>query len=278
MAPRASSVKHRRVVTTALVPAAARAPEVLTQEELDLNAAAIDTFTKVVGGRDQLIDVLSVAATAPEIDRLVNALLDPRFARTSLRRLCTLAGLTVADLFAAYRKALIARAHIEASHTIAAKLPPIVDDVMTRATPQPIACTVCKATGRRRIGGALVPCAVCGGRGVVASEPDLDRQKLALELGQLTQKGGGGFFIQQTQIANATAATLAAGGGGMLEQLQQVVGELLFHPSPRGESPMTDPPGAPVPPQEEPPREPPPDDDEEEDEPDTPGEEPPVAG
>jgi hypothetical protein len=111
---------------------------------------------------------------------------------------------------------------------------------------------------------------------MVASEPDLDRQKLALELGQLTQKGGG-FFIQQTQIANATAATLAAGGGGMLEQLQQVVGELLFRPSPRGESPMTDPPGAPVPPQEEPPREPPPDDDEEEELPDTPGEEPPVA-
>lgn len=231
MAPRASSAKHGRVVTSTLVPAAARAPAVLSQEELDLNADAIDTFTKAVGGRDQLIDVLSVAATAPEIDRLVNALLDPRFAKTSLRRLCTLAGLTVADLFAAYRKALIAKAHIEASHRIAAKLPPIVDDVMTRATPQPIVCAACQGTGRQRVDGSLVPCQICGRTGIVQSEPALDRQKLALELGQLTEKRGG-LVIQQNQGVLAGSALLAQGAGA-LEQLQQAVGELLFSPARR---------------------------------------------
>jgi len=184
--------------STGLVPAAARAPEILTEGEQHLNAGAIDTFIQLVGGRDALVDVLSVASAAPDVDRVVNYLLDPRYERWSLRRLCNMAGITVADLLAAYRKAMIAKAHVEATHIIAAKLPPVVEDVMTKAI----------------------------------SDPTVERHKLALELGQLTERRSG-LFIQQNQIQNASAASLSQAGGGALEQLQQAVGDLLFNPARR---------------------------------------------
>jgi hypothetical protein len=211
--------------TTALLPAAARAPEPLTVVEATLNEQAIEVFTKAVGGRDQLAEVLSVAGTSPDVEKIALYLLDPRYAHFSLRRLCTLTGITVADLFTAYRKALIARAHITATQIIASRLPPIVEDVMTRAAPQKVICPKCLGTSAAGQG----PCVLCNDTGIIQSEPDLDRQKLALELGQLVEKKGG-ILMQQNTIA---AASLASTNSGALEQLHQAVGDLLYSPSRR---------------------------------------------
>jgi hypothetical protein len=211
--------------TTALLPAAARTPEPLTVVEATLNEQAIEVFTKAVGGRDQLAEVLSVAGTSPDVEKIALYLLDPRYAHFSLRRLCTLTGITVADLKTAYRKALIARAHITATQIIASRLPPIVEDVMTRAAPQKVICPKCLGTSAAGQG----PCVLCNDTGIIQSEPDLDRQKLALELGQLVEKKGG-ILMQQNTIA---AASLASTNSGALEQLHQAVGDLLYSPSRR---------------------------------------------
>jgi hypothetical protein len=238
-----------QAAASSLLPAAARTPEILSERESDLNAEAIDTFTKAVGGRDALVDVLSVASAAPEMSRITSYLIDPRYDRWSLRRICTLAGITVADLFAAYKRALIARAHIEATKIIADKLPPVVEDVMVRAAPADVVCTLCN--GLRELqpvkaGLAPITCPRCKGTGMIRSEPDLDRQKLALDLAHLTPKKGG-FMIQQNQIA-ASASALASPGSGVLEQLQQAVGEMLFSPTRRrAMSPPLDPPIGPTP-------------------------------
>lgn len=210
--------------TTALVPAAARVADVFTEEEQQLSDDAVETFATLVGGRTGLVESLAIGTGAPEIDKLVNLLLDPRYKRYSVRRLCGVVGLTVTDLFTAYRKAALMRAHIQATHTIAAKIPPVVEDVMTRAVPQPIVCDVCKGLGSLE----TKACWKCQGTGQTQSEPDLDRQKLALELGHLIEKKGGGLIVQQNQIA---AGAMVAGGTGVLEQLQQAVGELLFNPT-----------------------------------------------
>lgn len=234
----------------ALVPAAQTAARgsVLTAAERDLNASAINTFVQVVGGRQAFIDVLSVADAAPEAESVVNLLLDPRYAGYSIRRLCFITGITVADLFAAYRKACIARAHIRAAHVIAEKLPPIVEDVMSRATPTRVKCPACQGAGQksRTITGEVrqVTCGLCAGKGWTRSQPDLDRQKLALELGQLTEKKAG-LIVQQNQMA-VSAATLARTGVGSLESLQQAVGELLFSPARRRGGPGDPPPTAPA--------------------------------
>jgi len=185
--------------------------------------------------------VLSVADASAEVGEIVNLLLDPRFRRTSLKRICALSGTTVADLFTSYKKALFARAHIQATHIIAAKLPPVVKDVMMRAAPQDQPCPVCGGTTtivEPGLGRPPSPCPNCGATGIVRTEPDLDRQKLALELGHLIEKRGGPL-LQQTQ--NILAASATPGPAGTLESLQQAVGELLFA-SPRAVMPdATDP-------------------------------------
>jgi hypothetical protein len=212
--------------TTALVPAAARGDAALADVEAVLNSDAIEVFAKAVGGRAQLADTLAVAGTSSEIERITTLLLDLRYRDWSLARLCQVVGITVADLFASYRKALIARAHIESSHIIAGKLPGVVTDVMDKALPAPMLCPMCH--GERTVpasepGQAPIPCRLCAGTGTVLSEPTVERHKLALEVGQLLEKKGG-LLVQQ----NTIAASLSATAPGALEQLQQAVGDLLF--------------------------------------------------
>ena len=227
----------------ALIPAAALAdaPDRYTEEEEDLSAQAVETFTTVVGGRQALIDALAIADTGGQADKVVNALLDPRYNGWSIRRICQLCGITVVELFAAYKKAALVRAHIEATHLIASKLVPVVDDVMTRATPYEIPC-VCQQTPPAPLDPHAPPpppCPVCGGKGLMLNEPDLDRQKLALELGHLTEKRAG-LVVNQTQGV-LTPAALAVPGSGALEQLHQAVGELLFAPGRRRQLPCVAP-------------------------------------
>jgi hypothetical protein len=219
--------------TSALVPAAARGSTVLTETEQELSSQAIDTFTKALGGREALIDALAVANESPDVEKIVNLLLDPRFESFSLRRLCAQAGLTVADLFAAYKKAAIARAHLQAVPLIAQKLIGVVDDVMTRAQPYEIPCTQCGGVGKvtpeptkDQPNPEPQPCEPCRGGGVLLALPDLDRQKLALELGQLVTKGGG--FALQVNQQNLNLPAAGSSAPGALEQLQQAVGDLLF--------------------------------------------------
>ena len=90
---------------------------------------------------------------------------------------------------------------------------------MTRAAPQRQVCPKCLGTSAAGQG----PCPLCQDSGYVQSEPELDRQKLALELGQLIEKKGG-LIVQQNNLA----ATLGGTAPGSLEQLQQAVGDLLF--------------------------------------------------
>lgn len=174
--------------TTALVPAGARG-DVLDDVEAVLNEEAIELFARAVGGRDQLADTLAVAGTGgSEVERITTLLLDPRYSHWGLARLCTTVGITVADLFASYKKALIIRAQIQATVHVADALPAVAKDVMDKAL----------------------------------SDPTVERHKLALELGQLLEKKGG-LIVQQNNLAAVSATT-----PGSLEQLQQAVGDVLF--------------------------------------------------
>lgn len=209
---------------SALVPAAALAGAAPAEwlERASANRA-VETFVKLTGGREALVETLELAGSSPDVQKVLELLADPRYERMSLARICALAGLTVADFFAAFRTARLQRAQIEAIELVAQGLAPVVADVMRRAAPYDVACTACRGTGSVSTGDApSVPCETCHGKGAILEEPDLDRQKLALELAELLKKGGG-LTISQT---NQTVTMGAGAGLGTLERVQQAVSGL----------------------------------------------------
>jgi hypothetical protein len=216
----------------ALVPAV-RPDLSLTDAEADLSSAAVDAFTVAIGGRQALLDALVVASGSPDVDRVTNLLVDPRYGGWTLRRICALAGLTVADLFRAYQKALVVRAHLQATRIVTSQLTAVVDDIMRRAQPHEDTCEACDGTGsftpeptKKVPNPEPKPCFTCRGKGIVSRKPDLDRQKVALELGQLIQRQGG-INIAQNNLT-LPAGTSSPTAPGALEQLQQAVHETLY--------------------------------------------------
>ncbi len=71
------------------------------------------------------------------------------------------------------------------------------------------------------------PCPTCQGIGVLKYQPDLERQKMAIDMAQLLPKGGG---IQIAQInANSGQNSLSGGSGtGALEMLQRLSDRVLY--------------------------------------------------
>lgn len=236
-------MRRKRQVSVALAPAAARgASPVISLEEADLSQQAVAVFERVLGGRDQFAAVLAVADDSPEVAKVNDFLLDPRYQSLGLRKICAMAGLTVADLFAAYRKAVIVQAHLEAAPIIAKKLVGVVDDLMTRAQPHYLPCDTCRGTGRvvppptkDQPAPEPVACTACV-NGQQLHLPDLDRQKLALEIAELIKPRAGVTFNQANVLAPPDRGPSVTGS---LEQLQQAVSEVLFSGRPM---PVTDPP------------------------------------
>lgn len=205
-------------------------PTRLDPGEAQANDQAIEAFVQALGGRAQLLETLSIAPEAPEVETVLSLLLDPRYAAVSLRRLCTMAHLTVADLFAALKKAMIVKAHVAAYQVISAKLLPVVEDVMRRAAPYEVPCGACAGHGKLLdpddLDGDPIGCEACAGQGKLLQLPDLDRQKLALELAQLVQKAAGISISQQ----NVTVPPPDPRAPSTYVDLQHAVRELLSGP------------------------------------------------
>lgn len=215
--------------------------------ESALTARAAEAFIKQLGGRTYCGELLAVAAESAEgreagpLETLSMLLLDPGYDRMSLADLCEQAGLTLRDLFRAHRGATLVRAQILSTERIAAKLPEVVEDVMRRAAPHTTSCGKCKGTGSISPEGpdaAPAPCPACGASGSIAVDPELDRQKLALELGDLLKKGGGISLTQQNLNVNGGGGI--HGGAGSYERYQQALMSALSTPLPPAPSPIVD--------------------------------------
>jgi len=202
-------------------------------EVLDYAARPINEFEKALGGRSELIASLAIDAT-PEIKDLVAMLLDPIYDKRSLGWLASSVNISLTDLLRAYRNSMLAKAQILAAQHIANRLPEIVDDVMKRAMPYEETCTGCDGTGEmqtritaKKPESTTITCTVCGGRKTLRRIPDLDRQRLALELGELIKTPRGGpTLLQQFNLNPAGSA--GSSEPGSLERMQQAVSNILF--------------------------------------------------
>jgi hypothetical protein len=214
----------------------ARQTSILTKEEAAASEAALDALVHVLGGKVQLLDTLAVACDVPEVEALLKLFLDPHHEKISLRMLCSMAGLTVVDLFSAYKKAMVVKAQLVAYQAITDAILPVVQDVMKRAAPYTIPCYDCAGSGSVKDPEAKegdpvqVTCPTCAGRKELLQLPDLDRQKVALELAQLVQKGTFGINLQQNNMTVPPPLPDATEGTGNLISLQHAVRELLSGP------------------------------------------------
>lgn len=227
----------RRIAAPLVLPGALATIDPDDANLIDLAAEPINEFEKVLGGRKELLNSLAFDAT-PEIRALVTDLLDTHFDKFSLGALASKCNIGLTDLLRAYRNGVIAKAQIIASQRIAAALPGVVEDVMKRAVPYEEECQGCEATGKMRVrptkkvpepDPAEVTCTICRGKGTILRLPDLDRQRLALEIGELLKSPKGGpTLLQQFNLGAPAAREAGDPGAGSLERMQQAVTDILF--------------------------------------------------
>ena len=216
----------------AIIPPASLTPDKVV-EFLDSSAEAINDYERALGGRKELVATLSLDHSA-EMQNLVRMLNDHQFDKHSLGYFCRQVGINLSDLFRAFRNGTLAKAQILASRKIAERLVNVVEDVMARAAPHDEPCATCDGTGevtpratKKDPEPKVASCRVCNGKGTIRHLPDLDRQRLALELAEMIKlPRNGNQILNQLNVGTPAAAREVAAGS--LEQMQQAVTQLLY--------------------------------------------------
>jgi hypothetical protein len=191
---------------------------------------AIET---AVGGRSELVGLLALAPLNPDLRLILGLLGDPIHERKSLAEICATGNILPGELLKHIEGAALLRGKVLSAQLIGRGLPAVVRDVMERAAPYEAPCNQCQGTGTRvadptpQVPNPLPePCAVCQGMGRLTYPPDIEHQKLALEMGRLLKTGGGLNIIQN----NATLTPGGGGtlGGGSLERLHALSDRILY--------------------------------------------------
>lgn len=222
--------RSRRQVgtSTAIAARAEKAFPILVVQELE----AIETE---MGGRNALVGMLSLAPLTPDLRYLLGLLGDPQNAAASLAQICAIGNVLPGELLKQLASAALLRGKMLASQHIGRGIAAVAADVMRRAAPYTAPCNgPCQGTGYltadptpQNPNPNPVECAVCRGQGKLTYAPDLETQKLAIEMAQLLPKGGG---INIANI-NGTGGTPAAGGGAdLLGQLSKLTDKMLYGP------------------------------------------------
>lgn len=203
---------------------------------------ALQQIETDLGGRGELIGILSMAPLNPDLQYVLGLLGDPQHQSKSLAQICAIGNILPGDLLKHLSSAALLKGKVLASAEIGRGIQAVAKDVMQRAAPYEAACHTCLGVGKVTADPTPAiqnpspqPCQVCNGTGRLLYTPDLERQKLAVELAQLVQKGGG---INIAQINNGAGAQGEGGRTGLLEDLQKATDRILY--STGGGAPLPD--------------------------------------
>lgn len=152
------------------------------------NKTALDRFEKSVGGRENVIDTLSLATLDKKQEHFLRLLCDPHRAKDSLVTIARDAGLLPSHIIELFRNASTAKAFALGMGQLSEAIPAIIKDVTDKSVDAKVECPTCFGT---KYFPENVQCPRCGGVGEVFRASDLDRQKIALESIGITKKGGG---------------------------------------------------------------------------------------
>lgn len=221
-------------------PVTATGPELATEmaqqealAEIDKGGEALKQFEKACGGRQKFIDALVPQADG-SIRDLLAMLQDDRYKGKSLVWIAQTCGLSLTRIMQAYHSGLIYRMHVAATQIVAEKIGPVVEHILDHAIPRELSCPDCNGTGKIDIEKKRTPsnaCKACHGVGTRTIEPDLARQKLALDLAQLSPQSKAGPVVQQQFNIGADQPTTVKSSDprvGGLERLHQALGKVLY--------------------------------------------------
>ncbi len=186
--------------------------------------AALDSLEKASGGRMKLVETLALSQLTQEQELLAGMIADPRNDAKSLARICSMANISVSRFLTMLGEVKMSKAVLEAQDRVAALLPEVAGDLMSRAVIHSVECSNCAGKGtiavinRGRSAGKGTPppteeeitCPNCRGNGTITHQPDLERQKIALEMAGLLKRGvGGGVNVAVGVSAGVTPALVS---------------------------------------------------------------------
>lgn len=157
---------------------------------------ALEQFEDAVGGRQSLIDNLSLATLDKREAHFLDLLLDPKRQEDNINTIARDAGLKALQVIDLFRTAAFAKAHAISMSKLSAALPEVIGDIAAKSVDAKIECPQCQGDGK--VSGGET-CMTCNGKGVVMRYSDLDRQKIVLEAGGLTKQKGGGVNVNVQQ-------------------------------------------------------------------------------
>lgn len=197
-------------------------PPLVVQELTDLETT--------LGGRQELVGLLALAPLTPDLKYILGMLGDPTHQGRSLAEICAVGNILPGELLKQLASAAILRGKVQASRLVGQGIAAVAEDVMRRAAPYEEACHDCRGTGTITPDPTPAipnptpgPCDTCQGTGRLRYQPDLERQKLAIDMAQLLPKSGG------INIAQINAQAPAGGGGGTtIDALQRLTDRILY--------------------------------------------------
>lgn len=185
-----------------------------------------------LGGRDALVGMLALAPLTPDLHFILGLLGDPRSKGQSLAAICAMGNVLPGELLRQLASAALLRGKVLAQQKIATGIAAVAEDVMRRAAPYEDVCNGgCSGTGSitqdpspTNPNPGPEPCEVCRGTGKLIYRPDLERQKLAIEMAQLLPKSGGINILNQQNNQGGSVS----GGQGLAEQVTKLTDRILY--------------------------------------------------
>jgi hypothetical protein len=206
----------------------------------------LDRLEVQLGGRDAIVGMLSLAPLTPDLKYLLGMLGDPVHRGHPLADICAMGGILPGDLLHQLAQAALLKGKVLAGQAVASGIQAVAADVMRRSAPYQDACHQCLGIGtitpeptRDVPNPSPGPCETCRGTGQLTYKPDLERQKLAIEMAQLLPKSGG-IQIAQINGAGGSGQGIRGAGASHAEILQKLTDKLLYDRGPRavGSTPL----------------------------------------
>ena len=180
---------------------------------------ATSELEEAVGGRVNLLDILSNTARDTKQDILMRLLSDPARSKDSLVTLCASAGVSNTEVLSLFREAAVARSFTKAQVTLSERLDAVVADVADKAQnhTEPCGCLQVQPAGTVADPG----CPNCSGTGLRHFRGSFDHAQLVFRAAGMTKEGGGVKVNVNQQVGVAL-------GGGFLDKFVKATDDAAF--------------------------------------------------